>query len=290
VITKPEKLIEFSSQNPILITFSICLNDLEMIRQNLQTWFSFVKTREFIWGSTVTARFIELVQKYNRTVNEVERLYEKIEWVNHLEKIDETKLSVSTDFYAAMYKLSMELTTALNELKGLYAYHRKQEFEKQLLIPESLKSDIFLAILEELKLPSSLFQYMFVTENVLRCFIIKILDTNGIKKIEGERMFSSINKTIIARKLEETRNNYLPVRGNHDVYYLDMSELNSIFINSWSLFQDKFPSQEWIKNRISSMYAIRVRVAHNSSTLTKNELDSIRTYSREILMQVGQYL
>lgn len=134
-----------------------------------------------------------------------------------------------------------------------------------------------------------MFQFIFVCENILRIFIIKILNSNGISSISPLGI-TSLTSKINARKNEESRKTYLPIRGIHDVYYLDLAELKNVIINNWNFFKDKFTSQTWISERIDSLYTIRNRVAHNSGALTEDELKSVETYCREIIKQIDSYI
>ena len=83
--------------------------------------------------------------------------------------------------------------------------------------------------------------------------------------------------------------NYLPIRGDSDIYYLDLVDLNRIFYKKWEFFKIYFPSQEWICGRIKDLYRIRVRIAH-SSNVSKDEVLSMETYSREIFKQLQEKL
>jgi hypothetical protein len=143
-------------------------------------------------------------------------------------------------------------------------------------------------IFNQLTLPNAMFQYIFVCENILRKFIIQVLDDNGYQTIDSIGN-QKLSKAIQNKKNKETTQNYLPIRGDHDIYYLDLIELNKIFIKLWNeCFIDKFERQSWICERIESLYTIRNRVAHSSSYLTSDELRSVETRCREIIKQIDQ--
>ena len=157
------------------------------------------------------------------------------------------------------------------------------------ILPDGIDYNKYRDIIGDLKLPDSMFQIIFVSENILRKFIIKVLDSNGISTICSLGI-TSLTTNINARKNEEIRKNYLPIRGSHDIYYLDLKELKSVINNKWNIFRDKFTSQTWISERIDSLYTIRNRVAHNSGSLTNDELKSVETYCREIVKQIDSYI
>ena len=156
-------------------------------------------------------------------------------------------------------------------------------------LPDGIDYNKYRDIIGDLMLPDAMFQFIFVCENILRKFIIKILNSSGISSISSLGITNLKNK-INTRKNKESKKLYLPIRGVHDVYYLDLKELKNVIINNWNLFKDKFTSQTWISERIDSLYTIRNRVAHNSGSLTEDELKSVETYCREIIKQVDSYI
>lgn len=160
------------------------------------------------------------------------------------------------------------------------------------VLPDGIDYRKYENIFEQLKLPNIMFDYIFVCENILRKLIIQELDDNGYPSIDsiGHRKLS---KTIKKQKNQETVQNYLPVRGDHDIYYLDLIDLNKVLQHedTWNkCFHDKFKTQRWIIERIESLYSIRCRVAHSSGYLTSDELKSVETYCREIIKQIDQHI
>ncbi|MFX1396159.1 MAG: Swt1 family HEPN domain-containing protein [Promethearchaeota archaeon] len=157
------------------------------------------------------------------------------------------------------------------------------------VLPEGVNYQKYDEIFEQLKLPSAAFQYIFACENILRKFIVQILNDNGYPSIESIENIK-LTKLIQDRKNQEARQNYLPIRGDHDIYYLDLIELKRIITHEWKdCFADKFDDQTWILARIDSLYSIRNRVAHSSS-LTSDELKSVETYCREIIKQIDPHI
>ncbi len=157
------------------------------------------------------------------------------------------------------------------------------------VLPNTIDENKYRDIIEDSILPNAMFQHIFVCENIFRKFIIGILKNNGINSINSLGI-RKLSKKIDERKEDEKKKIYLPMRGDHEIYYLDLSDLKTIIINAWKYFEDKFKSQSWILERIDSLCTIRNRVAHNSGFLTIDELKSIETYSREIIKQVDPYI
>ncbi len=162
-----------------------------------------------------------------------------------------------------------------------------KKMKKPKILPDGVNYKQYEEIFDQLILPSAMFQYIFVCENILRKFIIQILNDNGYSSVESIGN-STLSNNINVRKTQEANQKYLPMRGgSHDIYYLDFIKLNNIIINLWdSCFKDKFERQSWIVERIESLYALRNRVAHNSGDLTVDELKSVESDCREIIKQI----
>ncbi|MHA1758030.1 MAG: Swt1 family HEPN domain-containing protein [Promethearchaeota archaeon] len=180
---------------------------------------------------------------------------------------------------------------------------RKNDNEKDILevikkiplptvLPNGIDVQKYEEIINQLMLPNRMFQFIFVCENILRKFIIQILKKNGYHSIDSIG-HKKLSETIKKQRSQEETQKYLPIRGDHDIFYLDLIDLNKIIQheNIWNkCFKNKFKSQRWITERIESLYSLRNRVAHSSGYLTTDELKSVETYCREIIKQIDQYI
>lgn len=108
----------------------------------------------------------------------------------------------------------------------------------------------------------------------------------------GENYFSQIKlttdlkATIRNRKTEESKHNYLPLRGNNDLFYLDLKDLGTIIRNNWSIFEKYFPSQDWIFVRIEDISKCRNFIAHNSYIENDEKMSLITDY-KQIMKQIN---
>jgi hypothetical protein len=129
--------------------------------------------------------------------------------------------------------------------------------------------------------------YLYCVENSLR----KLIEDVGREK-EGPDYFDkiTINKRvrekIESRKEEEKTTNWVRLRGDSDIFYMDFTELGLLIENNWSMFKDHFDSSQWIKTRIDELAKLRNRVAHNSY-LGEDEQEMIRSHYKSILKQLG---
>lgn len=196
--------------------------------------------------------------------------------------------------HAEIMEEQIELLKLISEKMWIDEEMDMDELFSQISTPKVLPDGIdykkFDDIFNQLKLPSAMFQYIFICENILRKFIIQVLNDNGYPSIDSIGN-SGLSNDINIRKTQEANQKYLPMRGNHDIYYLDLIKLINIIRFVWdSCFEDKFKDRQWIFSRIDSLYTIRNRVAHNSGYLTNDELRSVDTYCREIIKQIDQYI
>ncbi len=132
---------------------------------------------------------------------------------------------------------------------------------------------------------------LYILENTLRLFI-----ENTAKSKYGDDYWgkltikTKIERTIKTRKDNEKKNKWLNFRGESNIFYLDFIDLRSVLISNWNIFNDYFPNQEWITNRISELYDIRNRIAHNSFIyLSEIEQQTIETYAKSIYQQLKIY-
>jgi hypothetical protein len=126
------------------------------------------------------------------------------------------------------------------------------------VLPDGIDYKKYDEIFNQLKLPSIMFHYIFVCENILRKFIIQVLDDNGYPSIDSIGN-SNLSNKINIRKTQEANQNYLPMRGSHDIYYLDLIKLINIIRHVWnSCFEDKFKDKQWIFSRIDSLLPLEI--------------------------------
>lgn len=133
---------------------------------------------------------------------------------------------------------------------------------------------------------SQVYNYLFIIENSLRKFIIKVFtDSFGIEYFSKVNINNSIKNGIAQRKTQEQKNSWLSIRGDSDIYYLDFIDLNFLIKNNWELFKDYFPSQNWIEVKIDELYKCRCLIAHNSN-ISDHEINVIRVNYKSIILQL----
>jgi len=137
---------------------------------------------------------------------------------------------------------------------------------------------------------AEVYLYLYAVENYLRLFI----ETIGVRSL-GTEYFSHFNipegiaKSIAARKRQELKNQWLSVRGDSQLFYLDFKELGDLILNNWELFKGYFPGQSWIASKINELGDCRNLVAHNS-LVSDHERDVIRVHFRSIVRQLNPFM
>jgi len=168
---------------------------------------------------------------------------------------------------------------------------------------ETLKNDLD-KIMEQIRITASKFTlprdiidkgnemaeaylYLYVVENYIRLFVDRVA-----KEKYGSDYFIKLNvpnstrALITSRKTQEAKNQWISVRGDSELFYLDFKELGTIIQNNWDIFKSYFPDQAWICSKIDELGNCRNLIAHNS-IIGEHEKDVIRVNFNSITKQLG---
>lgn len=157
-------------------------------------------------------------------------------------------------------------------------------------IMEGIDSKKYSEIIQNFPVAGTCYKWIHNTENILRKFIIKILDDNGLPS-DASIFGSDLNQKLESRKRKEAQKTYIPIRGGHDIYYMDFKDLNRYFTKYWTIvFYNIFESQSWITDKIKELYDIRNLVAHNSFNLNKDTSDLVKVYCKQIIKLIDPYV
>jgi len=184
---------------------------------------------------------------------------------------DVTNIEVSPllDEFSAEPSLSLDLEKIASELMENHA--------------QILPNDI----LDKGKEMAEVYLYLYCIENSMRLFIESVAQKNygddwAIKLIMNRSIKDSISK----RKELESRNQWLSIRGNSELFFIDFKDLGSLISLNWEIFKPHFPDLPWIESKIAELAQCRNLVAHNSF-VTDHEKNLIRLYYHSILKQIG---
>lgn len=128
---------------------------------------------------------------------------------------------------------------------------------------------------------------LFCLENAVRELVAeRMSDAFGTEWWESAGVSAEVGKRVAARQEKEGMNRWHIRRGAQEIYYTDFGDLISIIRNNWTTFEDLFPDQNWVGNRLNELEASRNIIAH-SNTLDERELTRVRMYVQDWLRQVG---
>jgi hypothetical protein len=165
--------------------------------------------------------------------------------------------------------------TLSSDLEEIQASISNRTFQ---LLPADIK--------EKGKEMSEVYIYLYCVENSLRLFVDQIftikIDSDYWSKI---LIPNSVKKSIQVRKESESKNQWIGIRGNSDLFYLDFKEISNIIISNWELFKEYFPDQHWLNVKIDELGNCRNLIAHNSY-VSSMERDVIRLNYNQILKQI----
>jgi len=135
---------------------------------------------------------------------------------------------------------------------------------------------------------SGVYMAFFAFENSVRDLIKERLSSSehlGIKWWE-KGVPKKIRDKVVDRKKKDGKNKWHAPRATDDIAYADFGDMSSIIIENWKHFEDIFPSQDWIKTRLSDLEQSRNALAHNN-VLAERDINRISTYLEDWLNQIG---
>lgn len=154
---------------------------------------------------------------------------------------------------------------------------------KRVNIDEVLPKDI----VNKAKDMAEVYAYVYCIENSLRLFIKKVCsNVYGDDYLNKINISNDIKTKITRRKNEAKKNKWLTVRGDEDLFYIDIEDLGRIVMNNWNLFKDYFPEQNWITQKIKEIQDMRNPIAHNCY-IGETERNLLNAYYSQILRQIA---
>jgi hypothetical protein len=232
------------------------------------------KEKEFL-PSFLTELIHRALPKLNRT--QLEEIASKCEEMGYDARIEKGSIQITNRSKPSISSGSNEEDQSLGEALDEVASSLSIEVIRSLL-PDDLK--------KEGQNMGEAYVFLYCVENSLRLFIDATLrqqyGANYFGKIQTNKV---IRNKLIDRKKAEKENQWLPVRGQVEVFYLDFGDLGTIIQNNWDSFSHFFPNQKWITQKIDELSSIRNLVAHNSM-ISKTERDLIRVYYSQIMRQI----
>lgn len=127
--------------------------------------------------------------------------------------------------------------------------------------------------------------YLYIVENSLRIFIHNVSKERYGENYSEEIFTTKMKRTIKSRKEKEDLNNWMPLRGDSELFYLDFADLGKIIQNN-DIFENYFDGVGWIKSKIDDLTKCRNLVMH-AGYIDKDTADLIEITYRNILKQLN---
>jgi len=279
------------------------------IPDNLRQW----RDRDFWYGSHVRS-FLEKAIEHDGKELEIflEELNHKIRKYNCCKLFESKKCDLPMQFswddsvcqecekfldngVRSLFLRALELLGySINE-EGFIISTQPLDIEREIakILSETTKVDVRIAekllpedIIKKAKDMAEVYVLIYCIENSLRMFIKHVCTHQyGDDYIGKIQISKELRKKIRSRKKDAEKNKWLPIRGEDDLFYIDIEDLGKIVQNNWELFKSFFPDQSWITQKIKEIQDIRNLVAHNSY-VEETERNLLKVYYKQILKQI----
>jgi hypothetical protein len=224
-----------------------------------------------------TVQFLIPIRSYNRILQQIDEQKREIIRATCDEIMPP---SSGLDVMGVKFSLLLdeeEEGTSSEELEGI-SEQISQNLGSELL-PQDLK--------EKAKEMAEVYSNLYCVENALRLFIITV-GKNAYKNdyMAKLNINADMKRKIEVRKKSVEKIKWLNIRGDSDIYYLDIDDLSLLITNNWNIFNTYFESQAWISTNIKEIADCRNPIAHNSY-LDETGKDVIRINFIKIIKQIS---
>jgi len=109
---------------------------------------------------------------------------------------------------------------------------------------------------------SKIYTYLYCVKNALRLFIVNVARNNfGDEYMTKIYLNTDMKKKIRERKKDQEKKKWMSLRGDSDIYLLDIEDFSTIIQNNWSIFNSYFEDQNWIVKNIDEIASCRNPIA-----------------------------
>lgn len=140
-------------------------------------------------------------------------------------------------------------------------------------------------LLAEAQRMSVVYAAIHAFENAVRQMVTKAMaEANG--EAWWEKVPERIRKTSRTRMEEDAKFRWHGARGATEINYCDFSDLASIIVTNWPVFDDLLGNMEWAKAILNTLEKSRNIVMHGGS-LAKEDIERIGMNIRDWIRQAG---
>lgn len=117
----------------------------------------------------------------------------------------------------------------------------------------------------------------YVLENSMRIVIKRILENSYGKQWWQTKVAKPARDAAANRIAREAEQPWHGKRGQHEIFYSDFRDLKKIITKNWSDFQNLFPTQAWIIQRLEELEHPRNVMAHHNP-ISKQDQKRMEVY------------
>ena len=232
-----------------------------------------------------TTKIVYLLESNKSDIDELQYIIQQIlsvhgEWKDDVgiinNNIRSLGLTINLDSYSVEKLLEKSVEDVFYDIKKKVT----DEFQLDKILPSE--------ILDKGKRMAESYLLIYCFENTLRIFIDQIsIDNYGEDYWDELKIPRGLRDSVLKRKISEEKNQFHSLRCDKELYYLDMDHLLKIIEQNWDIFESFFPSQDFIRTRISETVITRNHVAHNS-WISEDDFNRVLGYYKDIIKQLGQ--
>jgi len=133
-------------------------------------------------------------------------------------------------------------------------------------LPRGIKTNFGMGFENAASNNAKIYPYLYVLENSLRKVILDNFKDKPDWWKNNKIVHPDIQNYAIVIKNAEKKYTWMPVRGDHPIYYVGLWELFKIIETNWKDFKSIFNNLEDLRTWMKEMVSIRHLVAHNVKT------------------------
>jgi len=119
-------------------------------------------------------------------------------------------------------------------------------------------------LLKDARKMAQVYPKYYVLENSIRVVIKRILENSYGNLWWQTRVAKPVRDTVADRMKKEAKQPWHGKRAQHEIFYSDFGDLAKIIKKNWSDFEDFFPSQPWVTQRLEELEHPRNVMAHHN--------------------------
>ncbi|CAG0994696.1 hypothetical protein METP2_02839 [Methanosarcinales archaeon] len=231
------------------------------------------------------AKTVYILENNKSDINELQFIIQKFlsvhnGWHDDIREINNIIRSLGLEVITDTYTVDKISKTSVEDV----LHDIEKEVSDELQIDKILPTEI----LDEGKRMAESYLLIYCFENTLRFFIDKVSTAKyGNGYWNNLTITRDLKDLIIQRKKIEAKNQFHSLRGDNELFYLDMDNLYNIIEHNWDIFRSFFPSQDFIRTRVTETAITRNHVAHNG-WISNDDFNRVLGYYKDILKQLGQ--